>query len=134
MIGRNRQRYIPRCLPPKKPFDGENDPRAACFSRLSEAAPTGPALDLLEQLDDVIFDAIRGCTTSLAKAEQLWPKTVARLGWEGVEESREQYLRYARDVTCHPEGGGEPTGLGPRSPERGLVVLEVIELLMRREF
>jgi len=100
-------------------------------SRLANV-PTDPALELLEQLDDVIFEAIRGCTTSLAKAEQLWPKTVAHLGWEGVEESRAQYLRYAVDVSRHPDEHGDLSSFGLRTPERALVALEVIELLMRK--
>lgn len=131
MSGRNRQRLIPHGSTHRLP-DREANAPATRLSRLPDA-PTGPALDLLEQLDDVIFEALRGCTTSLAKAEQLWPRTVARLGWEAVEESREQYLRYALDVTRHADEFSDLTGHGLRIPERSIVVLEVIELLLRCE-
>jgi hypothetical protein len=131
MPGRNRQRCIPHFSTPRSP-DSEIDGAAKRLSRLPDV-PSDPALDLLEQLDDIIFEAIRGCTTSLARAEQLWPKTVARLGWEAVEESREQYLRYALDVTRHSDEHFDFVNRGLRSPKQSLVALEVIELLMRSE-
>ncbi len=132
MSGRNRQCITPQGTTSRSPCE-----ELITLSRNPARLPgdlTGPAIDLLEQLDDVIFDAIRGCTTSLAKAEQLWPKTVARLGWEAVEESREQYLRYALDVTHHGQDLSDPTGHGRRSPEHCLAALDVIELLLRSEF
>src|SRR5262245_29582122 len=55
--------------------------------------------ELLELLDDAVFDALGGCQTALAKTRQLWPEVVATLGAELVEESREQYLRYAVELT-----------------------------------
>lgn len=80
---------------------------------------------LLEELDDVIFLAIRGDADSLNRAQQLWPKVVEEIGWESVEESREQYLRYSTDLAQrfdHEEH---------RDPARALAAIEVIELLMR---
>ena len=100
-------------------------------SRLLDA-PVDPVLDLLEQLDDVVFKAIRGCTDSLAKAESMWPKTISRLGWEAVEESREQYLRYALDVVCYNDHSN-PVSRGFQSPEQSRVALEIIGLLMYLE-
>jgi hypothetical protein len=100
-------------------------------SRLLDA-PVDPILDLLEQLDDVIFEAIRGCTESLAKAESMWPKTISRLGWEAVEESREQYLRYALDVVRYNDHSC-PVSRGFQSPEQSRIALGVIGLLMRME-
>ena len=46
---------------------------------------------LLEELDDVIFLAIRGDAESLELTRKLWPIVIERIGWELVEESREQY-------------------------------------------
>lgn len=100
-------------------------------SRLLDA-PVDPVLDLLEQLDDVIFEAIRGCTESLAKAESMWPKTISRLGWEVVEESREQYLRHALDVVRYNQNSNL-VNRDYQSPEQSRIALEVIGLLMRTE-
>jgi hypothetical protein len=79
----------------------------------------------LESLDDAIFGALGGCTTALAKARQLWPDAVHSLGWDQVEESREQYLRYAVEVTRRFESHEI------RDPARALAALEVIELVTR---
>src|SRR5262249_51334710 len=55
--------------------------------------------ELLERLDDAVFDALGGCQAALAKTRMLWPEIVATLGAELVDESREQYLRYAVELT-----------------------------------
>jgi hypothetical protein len=52
----------------------------------------------LEALDDVIFPAIEGCQQALAEAEPAWKQTVAELGPGAVQESRREYLRYARST------------------------------------
>ena len=81
--------------------------------------------ELLEALDDAIFGALSGCEASLQKARMLWPGAVESLGWELVEESREQYLRYAVEVTRRFEAQEI------RNPSLALAALEVIELLTR---
>jgi hypothetical protein len=50
----------------------------------------------LERLDDVIFPAIDGDVQALREAEQLWSHTVAEVGLPALEESRHEYVRYAR--------------------------------------
>lgn len=80
---------------------------------------------LLEELDDVIFQAIRGDGNSLQLAHQLWPQVVRTIGWELVEESREQYLRYATDLARRFDQGAV------RDPQKALAVIEIIELLTR---
>ena len=80
---------------------------------------------MLEQLDDVIFSAIQGDEDSLEQARELWPQIVVEIGWDMVEESREQYLRYAIDVTRSLETSED------RYPERALAALEVISLLTK---
>jgi hypothetical protein len=80
---------------------------------------------LLEQLDDVIFSAIQGDAEALAQAQQLWPQVVVELGWDRVEESREQYLRYAIDVTQCMDTSET------RSPECAIAALDVISLLTK---
>jgi hypothetical protein len=49
----------------------------------------------LESLDDVIFPAIAGDEQALAQVEPVWRETVATLGPEVVQESRNEYLRNA---------------------------------------
>ena len=80
---------------------------------------------LLEELDDVIFTAIAGSNAALRRAQTLWPQTVAALGWQQVEESREQYLRYAIDITQRLEKDDI------RSPDQALAALEIISLLTK---
>ena len=80
---------------------------------------------MLEELDDVVYSAVRGDMSALEQAHRLWPQVVATIGWELVEESREQYLRFAIDVTQRYE-----TDLG-RKPEHAVAALEVISLLTR---
>jgi hypothetical protein len=81
--------------------------------------------EVLESLDDAIFGALGGCGAALERARQLWPGAVESLGWEIVEESREQYLRYAVEVTRRFESQVV------RDPALALAALEVIELLTR---
>ena len=80
---------------------------------------------MLEELDDVVFLAIRGDAESLQLAHQLWPQVVKEIGWELVEESREQYLRYSTDLARRFEQDAV------RDPQRALAVIEIIELLTR---
>ena len=80
---------------------------------------------ILEELDDVIFYAISGDSQALTQAKTLWPQVVAEIGWELVEESREQYLRYAIEVTQRFENEDM------RTPERAISALDVISLLAK---
>ena len=81
--------------------------------------------ELLEELDDAMFDAIPGNPAALKAAAALWNRAVAELGWELVEESREQYLRYAVEITRQFEWSGA------HEPEKAVAAIEVIELLTR---
>ncbi|NOZ40657.1 MAG: hypothetical protein GXP24_10590 [Planctomycetes bacterium] len=80
---------------------------------------------MLEDLDDVVFSAVRGDADALEQAHTLWPQVVAAIGWDLVEESREQYLRFAIDVTQRFETDNA------RKPEHAVAALEVISLLTR---
>lgn len=80
---------------------------------------------MLEELDDVVFAAIMGDQQALEEALTLWPQVVVEIGWELAEESREQYLRYAIDVTRRFETDAI------RSPERAIAALEIISLLTK---
>jgi len=56
----------------------------------------GAVEEKLERLDDVIFPAIDGDAEALQAAEQTWSETVAEVGLPALEETRHEYLRYAR--------------------------------------
>ena len=90
---------------------------------LHEEAPE--VRELLESLDDAIFGALGGSASALQRARKLWPDAVESLGWDLVEESREQYLRYAVEVTRRFESQDV------RDPALALAALEVIELVTR---
>lgn len=84
-----------------------------------------PVCELLEELDDVIFSAVSGDDKALEEAYRLWPQVLEVIGWELVEESREQYLRFAIDVTQRLEREEK------RTPESAVAALEIISLLSR---
>lgn len=80
---------------------------------------------MLEDLDDVVFSAVRGDPNALDQAQTLWPQVVEAIGWELVEESREQYLRFAIDVTQRYETNQA------KKPEHVIAALEIISLLAK---
>jgi hypothetical protein len=73
--------------------------------------------DQLEELDDAMFAAIDGTGGAFEKARLLWFNAIASLPWGLVEESRDQYLRYAAEVT--------------RLPGKSDTARDVMELLAR---
>ena len=81
--------------------------------------------DLLEELDDAIFAALQGNEDSVERAKTLWPRAIAELDWELVEESREQYLRFAVEVSRRLQQSEL------RSSERSVTELEIIILLTK---
>lgn len=79
----------------------------------------------LEALDDAMFAAIAGQSGAIDRARTLWAEAAHALPWQLLEESREQYLRFAADATCR---------LDPhevRDPLAAIAALEVIALLAR---
>ncbi len=88
-------------------------------------APDSPeVLGRLEQLDDVVYEALDGQATALEELETLWPEVLSELGDELVAESREQYLRYALQIWERTVG---PDGL--RKPGKAAQALDVLCVL-----
>ena len=83
------------------------------------------AHELLEALDDAMFEAIEGNEASLVRAHDLWLRAVEAVGGERVEESREQYLRFAVETTRRCASGEV------REPAKMLAAVEVIAWLTR---
>ncbi|NQU21669.1 MAG: hypothetical protein HQ567_10325 [Candidatus Nealsonbacteria bacterium] len=87
--------------------------------------PDSPeVLEKLEHLDDVVYEAISGQETSLQELQTLWPEVLAELGESLVDESREQYLRYAMSIW---EDTIRDNGI--RNPARAMQTLDVLCLL-----
>ena len=87
------------------------------------APDSAEACELLEALDDAMFTAIAGDASVVLTARDLWIQATECLPRELVEESREQYLRYAADVARRLDGDEM------RDPAKVVVAVEIIELL-----
>ena len=81
--------------------------------------------ELLETLDDAMFAAIAGDEAAMATARELWSRALAELSAELLDESREQYLRFAVDETRRFESDQT------RDLTKAMIAVEVIELLTR---
>ncbi|HBO44653.1 MAG TPA: hypothetical protein DD670_12120 [Planctomycetaceae bacterium] len=107
---------------------------SATLSTPSAQKPTGPAhqlstncpevLERLEQVDDLVFEAIDGNAEALAKLRETWPKLHEELAEPLMAESREQYLRHALFIWQ-----GSVTQSGVHDPARAVHALEVLSIL-----
>lgn len=87
------------------------------------AHPGGPdTQELLELLDDVVYGAIDCRPDSLVELSALWPGLVAKLGPEQLDESREQYLRFALSIW-------DDYVINPQCALRAAAALDVLCLL-----
>lgn len=96
---------------------------AAAAAKMLFGPDSTQACELLEALDDAMFTAIAGDDRVVLTARDLWMQAVECLPAELVEESREQYLRYAADVARRLDGDED------RDPAKVVVAVEIIELL-----
>ena len=104
---------------------------AAATTQRSDLAPSKTlnpdspeVLEKLEHLDDVVYEAISGQGEALEQLQKLWPEVIAELGESLVDESREQYLRYAMSIW---EDTIRDNGI--RNPARAMQTLEVLCLM-----
>jgi hypothetical protein len=87
--------------------------------------PNSPeVLEKLEQLDDLVYEAVSGRGDTMERLREEWPKIVAELGETLLAESLEQYLRYALSIwdECADTDG-------VRDPSRAIHALDVLSLL-----
>jgi hypothetical protein len=82
------------------------------------------AIEKLELLDDLVFEAIAGKPGALDELRRLWPEVLTQVGPSLVEESREQYLRHALRVWKGCVDGDQI-----HNPLLALATMEVICLL-----
>jgi hypothetical protein len=81
-------------------------------------------LEKLEYLDDLVYEAISGQTTSLERLRTAWPRLCSELSDDDLVESREQYLRYALSIWTECVDAG-----AIRNPTRAIQALDVLCLL-----
>ena len=81
-------------------------------------------LERLEHLDDLVYEAIGGRTSAMEDLRVAWPKVLEELGEDLLNESREQYLRYALSVW---EECVDTDSI--RNPARAIQALDVLCLL-----
>jgi hypothetical protein len=124
------------------PLESQQQTHAAHrrFGKSAEAAPTATisvplpsrqlspgspeVLEKLEQLDDLVYEAIGGHTELVEQLRVEWPKVMAQLGETLLSESREQYLRYALSIWDECTDAN-----GIRNPTRATHALEVLCVL-----
>jgi hypothetical protein len=103
---------------------------AAAPDLMRSLAPLDPesaeAHHLLESLDDAMFAAIAGDAGALAPARELWHVAFHSLSAEQIEESREQYLRYALEMARRFEAEDEV-----RDPAHAMMAIEILERLLQ---
>lgn len=87
--------------------------------------PNSPeVLKKLEELDDLVYEAISGRPDTMEQLREAWPKLVEEMGETLLAESREQYLRYALSIWDECTDAN-----GVRNPARVVQALDVLCLL-----
>lgn len=80
-------------------------------------------LGRMEELDDVVFDALEGDPTALDKTASLWHEVRGEVPLGLLDESREQYIRRAEDIfTRYREQPDETLG-------NAFAALEILTLM-----
>jgi len=122
-MGRRQAHARHRCLFPKAAVPAPPVVRPSPPSR--QLDPGDPSvLEKLERLDDLVFEAISGNSSSLEELKWFWPRIRGELGDPLLAESREQYLRYA---LASWEELAERDGI--RNPSFAMQSLEVLCVL-----
>jgi hypothetical protein len=84
--------------------------------------------DELEQLDDMVFEAIAGKTAAIESLRRLWPQMVSQMPQGLLDESRSQYLRHALAMWRDCVDGEEV-----REPGRAIAALDVVDVLFEQD-
>jgi len=103
-------------------------PALALTSSQQTNAVTDPqTIELLEQLDDTLYDCIHGAPNAMETIETLWQKLSERLRPDVLAAAREQYMRYALMLweACLDSG--------MREPHRAMRALDVLTALFERD-
>lgn len=85
----------------------------------------GDAIELLETLDDLVFETVAGKPHAFVELKQQWPQLLHRVGPGLVEEVRAQYVRHAMATWQHCLDND-----AIRNPHISLSVMDVIDFLL----
>lgn len=85
------------------------------------------AIELLEQLDDTVYDTINGASENGEKLAKLWSLLAGHLPPETLATTREQYLRYTLNLW------EARVAEGVREPEKAIRALDVLMVLFHAE-
>jgi hypothetical protein len=91
------------------------------------ATKDSAAVDLVEQLDDAVYDAINGVQEARELARTLWLQLTERLPQPTISKLREQYLRYSLSLWEACLDGGM------REPEKAAGALDILSILFDGE-
>lgn len=83
------------------------------------------AVESLERLDDLVFEAIAGKPGAFAELKQFWPQVLAELGPELLHESREQYIKHALRIWRECVEGEQI-----RNPQLAIAAMDVVCLIL----
>jgi hypothetical protein len=103
-------------------------PALALTSSQQTHTVTDPeTIELLEQLDDAVYDCIHGAPNAMETIGTLWQKLSERLRPDVLATAREQYMRYALMLweACHDAA--------VRQPQKAMRALDVLTALFERE-
>jgi len=103
-------------------------PALALTSSQQTHTVTDPeTIELLEQLDDTVYDCIHGAPGAIETIGTLWQKLSGRLRPDVLAAAREQYMRYALTLweACLDSG--------TRQPQHAMRALDVLTALFERD-
>lgn len=83
------------------------------------------AVEMLETLDDAVFESICGKPGAIDELRTLWPEVLRRVGPELVEEARALYVRHVMNLWHHCIDGDEI-----RNPALSITVTELIDFML----
>jgi hypothetical protein len=116
-------------------FDGSREATRAESEMIQPEIVTGPsqvlswhhheAVESLERLDDLVFEAIAGKPGAFAELKQFWPTVLAELGPNLLHESREQYVKHALRVWRECVEGDQI-----RNPQLAIAAMDVVCLIL----
>jgi hypothetical protein len=103
-------------------------PALALTSSQQTHTVTDPeTIELLEQLDDAVYDCIHGAPNAIEMIGALWQTLSERLRPDVLAAAREQYMRYALTLweACHDAAVSQP--------QKAVRALDVLTALFERE-
>lgn len=110
--------------PSRNPADARSDPLRDSPADVLQLGDRR-VMERLEELDDVVFEAIAGKTTAIQRLKKLWPEITGPLSPRLADESREAYCRHALQkwLDCTENGSA-------RNPKLAVALMDVLSVLL----